>query len=67
MPDERVEKQFPYNTQCAWYLSELLYAWKFGMKDKYYRVLEKVKPIMNTCLYNFFYNFGFNQFMDKKR
>lgn len=48
------------------YLSELLYSYKYGYKERYYRSLEKLKPYLDDRLYVFFYNFGFNSTFLKK-
>lgn len=50
------------------YLSDLMYCYKFNYKERYFKSLEKLKPYMDEALYDFFYNFGFNStFFRKER
>lgn len=51
----------PFNINVASYMSNLMYSFKYGMKDKYYKTLERLKPFMDDDLYNWYYNFGSSQ------
>lgn len=47
-------------------MSNLMYAFKYGMKDKYYKTLERLKPAMDKDLYDWYWNLGQNSLWLKK-
>lgn len=56
----------PISVSVACLLSNLMYAFKYGMKDKYYKILESLKPVMDKNLYDWYWNFGQNSLWLKK-
>lgn len=39
-------------------MASLLYSYKYGMKKRYFEVLDSLKPVMDSRLFMFFFRFG---------
>ena len=57
----------PVGINVNFYLSELMYSFKYGYKDKYLRALDKLKPYLDDVLYVFYYNLSFESSFNKRR
>ena len=39
-------------------MSNLMYAYRYKLKDQYFKTLDKLKEQMDANLYQFYFNFG---------